>query len=177
MKPHAAAVALSSSSSSSWSAIADAAQAPTRQRQPLPFAWPLTNSPLHATGYNALQRPGFRVQPVGGAVEEAECAAAVGAAAAPIACSESKNHVRTGCCSSGCSHAPEYHPPSCSTKACPGFNIANAGAVTVPLLMLACNRQPLPHVTDTRPCSSPLRHSPASEYDAGSGRPSTTNTP
>ena len=102
------------------------------------------------------------MQPVGGAVEEAKCAAAVSAAVAPIACSKNKNYEVAWCCS-GCNYTPEYHPPSWITKACPGFKIANAGAVMVPLLMFACNWQPLPHVTDTRPCSSPLRHSPASE--------------
>jgi len=74
-------------------------------------------------------------------------------------------------------HAPVYHPPSCSTKASPGLRTANAGATIVPLLIFACNWQPLPHVTDTRPFNSPFRHSPASEYDEGPGAPLTVSKP
>jgi hypothetical protein len=47
----------------------------------------------------------------------------------------------------------------------------------VPLLMHACNWQPEPHVTETRPFNSPLRHSPASAYEAGSGGPVTVSRP
>jgi hypothetical protein len=108
-----------------------------------------------------------------------EGTAALGATAAPAACelenNENKDDQGDKINIADCT--PEYQPPSCSAKTLPGFRTAKAGGTMLPLITLACNWQPLPHVTVTRPFNSPFCHSPTRRNDAGGGGPVTVNTP